>query len=315
MIRYLLAVLVLIGLRLAAADPDRPLYQRTAEHYPAPILQAVRAREFKCLIDPARLPREPEAALREIWARIQAAADKAGFTVSENSAKQSRKAAKMDVSIKEYLDTPGQDLWKRGWLIRVSAKTKHGAERRSITVKAIHGDAVRTLATPLRVVGADAKTDAEGNIGLGPDALAEYVEKGATWTVSAAQLEAPTLADVAKYMPELLQLGLPADTALVPTVAHALHFKPGHLRLPGGGAPLPFSVEGWSRSEGGELFLCDVSFRSTGVDYYQNDPVQAAAERFLTRVLLGELQDLAPAQAGRWGGSKVRALMNRPLSR
>jgi hypothetical protein len=315
MIRCLVAALLLAGLGgdcaapAQAPDPPRPLYLLMVEKYPAPILKDVHAREFKYLVDPARVPKDPQAAFQEIWARIRAESGKAGFTVS---GKKDKKTLKIGASAKEYLDTPDQDLWKQGCLIRVTSKSKNGGKSRTITVKAIFEDAARTLATPLVVVGAESTTDAEGNVGLIRDGqLGEYVEKGTTWTVAPDQLGTLTLGDFGKFMPELLKLGLPATTQLVSTKVYAVHVKPGRLESPGS-EPSPFALEGWSRKEGGDIFLYEISYRIGGLDYYNSPQAHLAGEQFLSRVLQGGMKDLALPQSTRWGGSKVRLLMNRP---
>jgi hypothetical protein len=181
-------------------------------------------------------------------------------------------------------------------------------------VKAIHEDAVRTLATPLQVVGVKSWTEAEGNIGLGSDGqLAEYVEKGSSWLVPREKLGSLTLGDFGKFMPELLKLGLPATTQLVSTKVNSFHAKPGQLVVPGTES-FPIALEGWSRKDGGPVFLYELSFRYDGLDYYSSPAANTTGEAFLIKALHGGLKDLALPQSGRWGGSKVRLLMNRPLS-
>ena len=300
-----------LGLPLHAADGPKHLYLSMIEQYPAPMLQGLTGREFKFLVDPARLPGDPGEAFRALWQRIEAASARAGFSVAPLPGKKGAKPFKVEHAIKEYLDTPGQDLWRRGYLLRVTTKAKKGEDNRTITVKAIHEDPLRTLATPLVLVGAGATPEAEGNVGLGGNGqLREYVEKGTSWQVRREQLGSMKLADVGKFMPELMQLGLPGETQLLAIRVHAVSAKPGRLVFPGV-EPFPVAMEGWSRTEGGAIFLFDFSYRSEG-DYYRNAPAHQAAERFMTTVLHGDLKDLALPASGRWGGSKVRALLNRP---
>ncbi len=300
------------GLPARAADGPQPIYQRMIERYPAPALKDLAGREFKFLVDPTKLPKDPEAAFRELWSRMEAAAARAGFAATAPAGKRAGKPFKIEASIKDYLDTPGQDLWKHGFILRVGTKVKKGEDNRTITVKAIHEDALRTLATPLIIAGAAATVESEGNVGLGRDGrLGEYIEKGATWEVRLDQLGALTLGDFWRFMPELLKLGLPPGTRLITTRAYAVKVKPGQLVLPGAGA-FPVSMEAWSRTEGGEIVLLDLSYRSEG-GYYQNATAHRAAERFMVEVLYRELKDLAGPDAGKWGGSKVRVLLNRPL--
>jgi len=296
------------GLPIRAADAPQPLYQRMIQRYPAPALKDLSGREFKFLVDPTPFAKEPKAAFTELWQRVAAAAEKAGFATTSRKA---GKAPKVEATLKEYLDTPGQDLWKHGYILRVSTKAKKGEDIRTITVKAIHEDALRTLATPLTVLGAKATVESEGNVGLGRDGrLSEYIEKGATWEVRVDQLGSLTLGDFGKFMPELLKFGLPPGTRLVGTRVYAVKSKPGQLVLPGVGA-FSVSMEAWSRTEGGETFLLDLSYRSEG-GYYQYAPAHRAAERFMADVLCRDLKGLARPDSGKWGGSKVRVLLNRP---
>ncbi len=303
-------LLLVAGAQAPASETPGALHLRMIQKHPAPALTRLSGREFKWLVDPARLPQAPEAAFAELWSRVEGAAEKAGFVTAS---RKGAKALKLETAVKEYLDTPGQDLWKQGYVLRVTAKARKGGGLRSVTVKAIHAEFERTMATPLLVQGAPAITEAEGNVGFGREGrLAEYVEKGSTWQVAAEELASLSLGDFGKYMPELLKLGLPASTRLVSTKVYALQVKAGSLTAPGVD-PLPVSMEGWSRTEGGPIFLFDLSYRLAG-SYYQGAASHEAAERFMTQVLGGELKDLNLPTSGRWGGSKVRALLNRPLS-
>ena len=171
----------MVGLPASAAGAQKPLYQSMIERYPAPALKDLTGREFKSLVDPTQLPKEPKEALAELWERFKAVSEKAGFSTISRKA---GKPLKVETAVKEYLDTPGQDLWKHGYILRMTAKTKKGDGNLTITMKAIHEDALRTLAAALTVVGADAKTESEGNVGIGPGGqLTEYVEKGSSWKV------------------------------------------------------------------------------------------------------------------------------------
>jgi hypothetical protein len=305
------ALIGTVGLPVSAGEPPKPLYARMIEQYPAPALKDLTGREYKCLIDPASLPKDPKEAFDELWRRLEAASDKDGFTATRS--KKAKKPFKVEANIKEYLDTPGQELWRQGYLLRVTTKAKKGAGNRTITVKAINENILRTLATPLVVVGVDARTEAEGNVGIGRNGqLAEYMEKGTSWSVSAEQLGSLSLGDFGKFMPELLKLGMPPTTQLVSTKVYALSTRPGELAFPGTGAA-PVALEAWSRTPGGEIFLFDLAYRLKG-SYYGNAASHQAAEDFMTRVLYGDLKALTLPGSGRWGGSKVRALMNRPVA-
>lgn len=314
----LVAALLAAGLITAlpapafAKEASPPLYTRTIAQYPNPKLADVSGREYKVLFDTARLPAEPAAAFQEIWARVKAAAAKQGFTVSEKA----KDPLALEQSTKEYFDTKDQALWSKGYLLRITTRFKDGKPNATVavTVKSVFEDATKALAVPLAVAGVDkSKTEAEENVGFGPDGqLRGYVEKGSSFSVPLAALGKLTLGDFGKYVPELLQLGLPADTALVGTKAYAWRVRPGHVVLPGT-EPCGISLEAWSRTEGGKPFLADFSFGYGDLDYYAVGAVHAAGEQFMAKVVKQELGALTAADSGNWGGSKVRQMMNRPV--
>ncbi|HQR44894.1 MAG TPA: hypothetical protein PLB02_02490 [Thermoanaerobaculia bacterium] len=309
--RLLLAALVAAAGVATAADEPKPLYAQTIARYPAPKLESVGGREYKFLLDPAKTKGTPEEAFKDLWGQIRAAAAKRGFTVTEKE----KNPLKIELSTKEYFDTPDQALWAKGYLVRITTKYKDGKpeETVGVTVKAINDDALKTLATPLKVVGPKAKTEAEGNVGPGPGgALVEVIEKGSGFSVAPAELGEKTLGDFGKYMPELLNLGLPASTKLVGTKAWSVRVRPGAVVLPGT-EPCGVSMEGWSKTEGGAPYLYDFSFGYGDLDFYGIDETHAVGERFLTAVMQGQLSALAMPDGEKFGGSKVRKLMNRPL--
>lgn len=297
----------------AAADSPGTLHARTTAEYPAPKLDAVRGREYKSLVDPAKTGGMPEEAFREIWSRLRAAAAKKGFTITEKE----KHPLRIAVSTKEYFDTPEQALWGKGYLVRVTTKYEGGkaGEIVVVTVKAIRADALETLRAPLTVVGPAAKTEAEGNVGpAGDGALVEIIEKGSTFSVKPADLGAMTLGDFGKFMPELLRLGLPAATKLAGTKAWSYQVHPGAVVLPGV-KPCGVSMEGWAAKEGGAPYVYDLSYRCGDLDFYAAAESHAAGERVLLEVVMDDLSGLAVSDSGMWGGSKVRRLMNRPVPR
>jgi hypothetical protein len=296
-----------------AADPVAPLFTKTIVKYPAPQLEAVSGREYKHLFDPAKTKAAPETGLKDLWGRVKAGAAKAGFQVTEKD----KNPLKLDLSTKEYLDTPDQALWKKGYLIRITTKyignTAETAGK--VTIKAILEDALKTLATPLTVVGVKSEDECQDNVGIGPGGqLRGYVEKGASFTVPLADLGTMRLGDFGKYMPELLKLGLAAETKLVSTKAFSYRIRPGYVVLPGT-EPCGVSMEAWSTKNGEAPYLFDFSFGYDDVEFYGNEKIHAAGEAFLLKVLGDELKEWAMPDGEKWGGSKVRKLMNRPISK
>lgn len=295
-----------------AKEAPKPLYAATIEKYPAPALADVSGREYKVLFDVNRLNPDMNAAFQDLWGKLQAAATRHGFQIKEKA----KSPLAVEFSTKEYFDTRDQALWDKGYLVRITTRYRDGKAPATVgvTVKSAHLDATKTLAVPLAAVGTDkAKTEAEENVGYGPDGtLRGYVEKGTSFNLPLAALGGLTLGDFAKYMPELLNLGLPADTALVSTKAYSYRIRPGHVLLPGT-EPCGISMEAWSRTEGGKPFLMDFSFGYGDLDFYAVGDVHKAGEEFMAKVIKQELGALMAPDSGNWGGSKVRQMMNRPV--
>jgi hypothetical protein len=295
-----------------AADEAKPLYVKTIQKYRAPVLDDAGGREYKFLIDPAKMKAKPADAFKDIWKRVRAAAEKNGFEVTEKE----KNPFKVELATKEYLDTPDQLLWKAGYQIRVTNKYADGkpAKDVAVNVKCVKEDARLAMAAPLAVTGGEkVKIEAEGNVGIGPGGtLREYIEKGATFTVPVEALGKMTLADFGRFVPELLSIGLPADTAFVGKKAFSSRVKPGAVVLPGT-EPCGVSMEAFADKEGGAPYLYDFSYGYSDLYFYDIAPVHEAGEKFLMKVLHGDLAAIAMPESEKWGGSKVRKLMNRPL--
>ncbi len=300
-----------IGTSALAAEPGQ-VYQAMYKKYPAPALAEVQGREYKFLIDPAQTKPKVEDAFADIWTQVVAAAEKRGFKIEEKK----KDAFKVELTTKEYLDTPDQALWKAGYLIRLTVRYKDDQPEpnSAVTVKSINRDIPGVLARPLTVSGVDkVKTEAEDSIAFFPGGnLGQYVEKGSSFTVPTAALGARTLGDFGKYMPELLKLGLPADTKLVGNLAYSYRVKPGAVVLPEVGA-CGVSMEAWTKTKGGAPYVYDFSFGYGDVDFYAVREAHAVGERFMEAVFADQLYKLQPKDGEKWAGSKVRFLMNRPL--
>ncbi len=309
----LLAALAAVpGVEAAAAEPAKPLYEKTIAKYPSPKLEDVGGREYKALFDPAKVGTNAKDGLKEIWEKVKASAAKNGFTVNEKA----KSPLKLEFSTKEYFDTPGQDLWKKGLIVRVTQKFKDGDPEPNVTltVKSVLEDAIQAMAVPLTIVGGEKpKTEAEENVGMGPGGeLRGYVEKGSTVTLPPAALGGKTLGELGKFFPDLLKTGLAADTKLVGTKAWSTRVRPGDIVLPGT-EPCGVSMEAWSAKEGGAPYLYDFSYCYGDLDFYGVAATHAAGEKFLLTVVHGDLKDLGMPDNEKWGGSKVRKLMNRPI--
>jgi hypothetical protein len=300
-----------------AAEGPAPLYARLIANYPAPALAPVHSRELKFLIDPARLPDNPEAALSRLWSRVQAAGTANGFTFAEKWDTPLRTT----LSYQEYFDTPDQKLWAKGYLIRtikqlsaVGKKHKPPSALLEVTFKAILPDYAATLAAPLLVTGAaTVKAKAEDNVGMGPGrGLSSYLEKTATLQLAPERLGGLTLGDFAKFLPGLDQLGLPAGTGLQGTRAYTLEMEPGTVQL-AGAEPCKVHLAAWSAKPDGKPYLYEFSIKYEFEDFYQDARTHASGEAFLARAIQDGLADLAMPDGAKWCGSAVRKLMNRPM--
>ncbi len=317
MIKRLATALLVAGIATGgwalAGETPKPLFLQKIEASPAPKLDDVVGREYKFLIDPAKTKDTPAAAFKDIWTRVQAAAAKQGFTVTEKD----KNPLKVEMSTKEYLDTADQALWKKGYLVRITTKYKAGIAEGTgkVTVKAIFEDLNKTLATPLTLAGVKGEAECQDNVGMAPGSgLSGYVEKGASFSVDLSDLGKMTLGDFGKYMPELLQLGLPASTQLVSNKAYSYRARPGYVVLPGT-EPCGVSMEGWALKQDGPIFLYDFSYGYEDLTLYENAETHLQGERFITKVLFGDLSGIALPDNGKWGGSKVRVFMKRPITK
>ena len=322
MIRNLAASLLIAGTTLtggwAAAQSPAPLYARLVAQYPAPALAGVHSAEFKFLIDADKVKGTPEAAFVQMWTRLQAAGTGSGFTISEKWDMPYRVSS----SYQEYFDTADQQLWGKGYLIRVikrlspvGKKHKPPSPDLEVTFKSILPDFNAVMAAPMQVAGAEmTKGKAEENIGAGPrHTLSSYIEKTATIVVPPGKLGDLTLGDFAKFLPELAGLGIPAGTKLQGTRAYTVEMDPGTVQL-AGSAPCKIRLEGWSAKPGEKPYLYTVSVKYGCEDFYGSAQIHAAGEQFMAKALQEGLADVALADEGKWCGSSVRKLMNRPMA-
>jgi hypothetical protein len=279
--------------------------------------ESVGGYEYKFLVQPGARILTADQGFREVWSRVKASAARNGYVVTERK----NDPLKIETSTKEYFDTRDQALWRAGYVLRITThhSTHHEGRKPdsivNVTVKAIHEDASRTLATPLTVVGVQkVSVDAEENIGFVPGGkLGGYVEKGASFSVPLELLGKFTLGDFGRYMPELLGLGLPADTALAGVKVFSWSVKPGAIALPGI-KPSGVTMEAWSKAENGVPEIFDFSFGYKTGDSHAAGQTRAAAEQFMVKVLQAGLSEWRGPADDQWGGSKVRRLMDRPVA-
>lgn len=294
------------GIPAAAAD----LYQQSQASWKGQAKEVV-GREYKFLVDPAKTNADMAAAFKDIWMKSKNVAASMGVTVTERE----KKPFELSPTVKTFFDTPTMDLWKKGYLIRVTTNFKNGypVSTLRVVVKSLNAPFAKVLGAKLETRGVAGKVSAEDNVCIGKDGqLASYVEKGVNFTLGCAELGDMNLAQFGAYVPELLKLGLPADTKLYAFPAFGVRCRPGYIKLDGLEQPLAVSMEAWSRTEGGAPFVYDYSFGYDG-DFSQQAEAHKAGEGFMLALYKKLGDSLGVQNAWRWNGSKVRMLLNQPL--
>lgn len=271
----------------------------------------VEGREFKFLVDPAKVSPDQKKAFEQIWGEVKNVLVKNGVKVTERE----KGAFNLTPLVKTFYDTPNMDLWKKGYLIRTTVSYKKGypqAEMKVI-VKRINGPAKTIINSELSLANGKGKASSEDNIGTGPKGnLYSYVEKGIGFKATRADLGEMNLKDFAAYVPQLAKLGLPADTKLVAYPAFGLRARPGVVELPGLDKPTSVSMESWSRVENGKPIVYDYSF-GYGGDFNAMTKAHASAEKAVEAIQKDLGQKLGMPDGGKYIGSKVRVLLKQPM--
>lgn len=304
-------VLMALAVALFAAPAlSAPLHKDLASAWKGQT-SLVEGREFKFLVDPARVKPDMQAAFKEIWDKAKAVAAKQGISITERE----KKAFALSPVVKTFFDTEDMKLWKAGYLIRVTINYKKGypSSEVRVMIKRINQPAKTILAGTMSAVkDVKAKCSIEDNIGINADGtLYSYLEQGLSFRVGRAELGDMELADFGRFAPFLLKLGIPATAKLVAHPAFGTRCRPGFIALPGLDRPVAVSMEAWAHTEGGAPFVYDYSYGYEG-EFDKMATTHAAAEAFLSALY----RDLGPsigfADAARWGGSKVRVLLQEP---
>lgn len=287
-----------------------PLYKAQMAEWKDNV-KVVEGREFKFLGDPAKLKPEMKEAFKELWDRATAIASKDGLKVTERD----KKPFALSPVVKTFFDTKDQQLWKAGWLIRVTTSYKKGYPEASVKVmiKRINMPSKGIFASKLAAEkDLKAKVAIEDNIGINPDgSLYAYLEQGLSFKVDRSALGDMNLADFGKLVPQLLKIGLPADTKLEAIPAFGTRCRPGFIALPGLEKPVAVSMEAWARTENGKPFVYDYSFGYDG-DFDKMGVTHEAAEKFTISLYKDMGPSLGFENAAKWGGSKVRVLLGQP---
>lgn len=308
--RKMLGLLLLMGLMAAFPAGAADLYQQNLSQWKGQTKE-VTGREYKFLVAPEKVNADVTEAFREIWNLTKAVADSLHIVMTEKK----KDPFALAPTVKTYFDTPDLALWKKGYLIRVTTNYQRGypASPLRVSVKSLNGPFSKVLAAKLETKGVKSKTTVEDNIGIGKNGqLVSYLDKSANFSLTRGELGDMNLADFGAYVPELLKLGLPADTRLTAHVAYAVRCRPGHMELPGLDKPLAVSMEAWSRTQDGAPFVYDFSFGYDG-DFSKQAEAHKAGEKLMQALNARLGEKLALKDVHKWLGSKVRVLLDQPL--
>ena len=308
--KLFVALILACGMACGATATAADLYQQSQARWKGQAKE-ISGREYKFLVDPAKTNSDMAEAFKDIWMKAKSVAAARNITMTERE----KMPFALSPTVKTFFDTPGMDLWKKGYLIRVTTNFKNGypVSPLRVTVKSLNAPFATVLAAKLEPKGVAGKVSAEDNVCITKDGqLSSYVEKGVNFDLGRAELGEMNLAQFGAYVPELLKLGLPADTKLYAFPAFGVRCRPGYIKLDGLEHPLAVSMEAWSRTQGGAPFVYDFSFGYDG-NFSQQAEAHKAGEEF-TLALYKKLGDsLGIPDAWRWSGSKVRMLLNQPL--
>ena len=113
--------LVLAGLLLCAPAMAAPLYKDLATAMKGQT-SLVEGREFKFLVDPAKVNPDMAKAFKEIWDKAKAVAAKQGIQITERE----KKPFALTPTVKTFYDTEDMQLWKAGYLIPHNGQLQEG---------------------------------------------------------------------------------------------------------------------------------------------------------------------------------------------
>lgn len=309
-LNYFLPALLLIftfwPLTRAQAASPQYLFEKNKALFKG--IGKVESRSYKFL---AKLPEGADAkeTVSELLARVKKAAADNGFAFKER-----KKGEEWRFSEKWYYDTPGRDLYKKGYVIRETYRFAEGEgpnpDKFTLTVKEMSpGDLARLLDSTLGPVpGSESLLKFEENISLNETGeLQSYFESAISSSVKKEDLGQRTLGDFAKLYPALAALGIPVDTRLVPVKGYSVQLKFGSFKL-ADGSRARGDIEVWSKKPGGKPVVAEIAFDGEG--YGSSVDHMEAEEDFFNKLFNQALKDLAMPESGLYMGSKVRVLFD-----
>lgn len=272
----------------------------------------VDGREYKFLVDPAKIDPDREKSFRQVWALTKEVFNQQGLTVQEKDKKNPFKPKRQD---KVFYDTPNMDLWKKGYIIRATVKYDDGKPepKMKTVVKRINAPFDVVNSAPLTRADNKNKTELEDNVGVGYGGkLNSYVEKAIQNKLTKAQYGKMTIGDFGKEFPVLLNIGLPPETQLIEYAGYGQRVKPGFVNIPGAPEPSEISMECWSEKEGAKPLVCDFTFGYEG-DFNSLTEAHKNGEKALLNIYNKLNDKIGLPNAEQYGGSKVRTRFHQPL--
>jgi hypothetical protein len=303
---FLASVLVLLAVPVALAAKGY-LFEKNMTDFKSNISK-VESRSYKFLANPEP-GKDAEALVESLLGKLKDVAKKEGFEFVER-----KKGPDWRYSEKRYLDTPGLDLYKKGYVVRETYRFKKGegpdADKFVLTVKEMSpNDFMRLVNSRLGPVpGSDSLVKFEENISLKEEgSLQSYFESAIGSKVSNSELASRTLGDYGKLYPELLNLGLDASTQLVPATGYSVQLKFGGFKL-ADGTVADGDIEVWTEGPGGKPWVAEIAFDGAGYDATVEH--MKAEEDFFAKVFAGDMKGLALTNGYAYMGSKVRTLFD-----
>lgn len=272
----------------------------------------VDGREYKFLVDPAKVDPDREKSFRQVWALTKEVFNQQGLQVKEKDKKNPFKPKRQD---KIFYDTPNMDLWKKGYIIRATVKYEDGKPEPKMKTVVKRINAPFAVVNGAKLTRADGKniTELEDNVGVGYGGkLNSYVEKAISNKLTKEQYGDMTIGAFAKQFPVLSDIGLPADTKLVEYAGYGQRAKPGYVIIPGAPEPSEISMECWSEKEGAKPIVCDFTFGYEG-EFRMLTQAHKNGEKALTNIYNKLNDKIGLPNAEQYGGSKVRTRFHQPL--
>lgn len=312
MLRAAMAFTLALGVTfpvVATGAEGKYLFKENIEKFQD--IKKVSSRSYKFLAD-FDASKDMKANILMLMDAVKKAGTDQGYTFKER-----KKGIDWRYSEKRYYDTANKDLYKKGYVIRETYRFDEGEkpdpEKFVLTVKEMSPSDFKRLANSKLgpVPGSDSLVKFEENLSItASGSLQSYFESAIGAKVKNSDLGQRTLGDYGKLYPELLQMGIPASTKLIPVTGYSVQAKFGGFALPDGDEA-KLDIEMWSRTPGGKPFVAEVAFETDKDEGYATPPAQLqAAEDFFRKVFAKGMSGRVMPGSSEYLGSKVRVLFD-----